>query len=138
MSTSIDTNIVEKIEKVYSLKKIKSITKKEDDFFCKFESDDDLKSLTVEQLKAYLKYYESRKENYQSKYFPLITSANLVMAGFIGGAVDDFAKNNSCFLIPFAILALLVSLGMFYCTNIVSRKENKICLYLSYIIARKS
>ena len=52
---SIDTNILEKIEKAYSQKKTKSVTKNEDDFFKKFESDDELKSLTVEQLKAYSK-----------------------------------------------------------------------------------
>lgn len=80
---SIDTNIPEKIEKAYSQKKTKSVTKNEDDFFKKFESDDELKSLTVEQLKAYLKYYEARKETSQNKYFPLLSSVNLVMAGFI-------------------------------------------------------
>ena len=135
---SIDTNILEKIEKAYSQKKTKSVTKNEDDFFKKFESDDELKSLTVEQLKAYLQYYEARKETSQNKYFPLLSSVNLVMAGFIGGAVNDFANKCSYFLILFVVVALFALLLMFCCMNIVSRKENMICLYLSYIIAKKS
>lgn len=92
----------------------------------------------MEQLKAYLKYYEARKETSQNKYFPLLSSVNLVMAGFIGGAVNDFENKCSYFLILFAVVALFALLLMFCCMNIVSRKENMICLYLSYIIAKKS
>lgn len=133
----MSVNIIEEIEKIYSQKKDKSITKNEDDFFQKFESDEDLKNLTVEQLTAYLKYYENRKDCWQNKYFPLISSANLVLAGVLGGAFADFAENRETFILPFCIVSFLVILILLYCLNIIPRKEHKICQYLSYIIAKK-
>ena len=133
----MSVNIIEEIEKIYSQKKDKSITKNEDDFFQKFESDEDLKNLTVEQLTAYLKYYENRKDCWQNKYFPLISSANLVLAGVLGGAFADFAENRETFILSFCIVSFLVILILLYCLNIIPRKEHKICQYLSYIIAKK-
>lgn len=134
----MSVNIVKKIEKVYSQKKIKSITKKEDDFYQKFESDEDLKNLSTDQLKAYLKYYESKKDCWKNRYFPLMSSANLVLAGLLGGAFADFAKTKEGFIVPFCIISLFVILGLFCLINIVPRKENEICQYLSYIIANKT
>ena len=134
----MSVTIIEKIEKIYFQKREKSITNKEDDFFQKFESDEDLRNLIIDHLKAYLKYYESRKESWQNKFFPLLSSVNIVLAGLLGGAFANFAENRENFILSFFIVSLFVILILLCCLNIVSRKEYKICQYLSYVIAKKS
>ena len=121
--------ITKKIDSVYNRKMTY-----EESFLYKFDSEEELKSISCENLKAIHKYYETKVNDWRNKYTALVTSFGFVFGALIGAAFAVEFKRNP---IPFSIIAFVLSIAVFYCFNIVPRHYIKICSALSYVIAQR-